>query len=236
MPVTAAALSGLAGVSFGLMLLGVAGVAFCIWSLSRLRQDCRVIEAAERMEGVNLRHVIRRYVPRALRSHHRADEILLAKQIIEARQPWWKRWAIASAVLVICSAATTALVAHRNLQATTMIRVAGTPVHVGDVLTLIQGVWGWRSDSLRSCSENPQSISVSLDHKRLSVHYMKPIAGNSALDFDIVSVRPDTIVLSAPRLGVGPISIFIKFLTADTYMANNSAQPLQTTGVIERCR
>ena len=239
MPV-ATALSGLAGVSFGLMLVGVAGVVFCTWSLSRLRQDCRAIEAAERMEGVSLRHVIRRYVPRALRSHRRAEEILLAKQIISARQPWRRRWAIASAVLVTCSAAATAIFAHRNLQATAMIRVAGTPILGGDALTRIQGVWGWRADFMRSCSENPQSISVSSDRKRLSVHYMKPIFGKSELlrdfEFDVVSVQPDTIVLSVPRRGAYSISTFIKFLTADTYVANNSDHPLQTTGVIERCR
>jgi hypothetical protein len=121
-----------------------------------------------------------------------------------------------------------------------MIRVAGTPLRGGDALTMIQGVWGWRADFMRSCSENPQSISVSFDRKRLSVHYMKPIGGKSELlrdfEFEVVSIQPDTIVLSALRPGPYAISTFIKFLTADTYVANNSDHPLQTTGVIERCR
>lgn len=230
MPIAAVALGGLAWVSFGFMLLGVVGFVSCMWFLSRLRQARRVIEAAERMERVSVRYVIRRYVPRALRSHQRAEEMLLAKQTIDARQPRWRRWAIASAVLVVCSAAATALMAHRNLQA---IRVAEAPVGAGDALTKIQGVWGWRADFSQSCSENPQSISVSSDRKRLSVHYAR---SQRAADFDVVSVQPDTIVLSAPGPGANPISIFIKFLTADTYIANNSYEPLETTGVIERCR
>jgi hypothetical protein len=230
MPIAAVALGGLAWVSFGFMLLGVVGFVSCIWSLSRLRQARRVIEAAERMERVSLRHVIRRYVPPALRSHHRAEEMLLAKQTIGARQPRSRRWAVASAVLVVCSAAVTALLAHRNLQA---IRVAGAPVRTGDALTMIQGVWGWRADFSRSCSENPHSISVSSDHKRLSIHYAR---SRPAADFDVVSVQRDTIVLSAPGPGANPISIFIKLLTADTYIANTSYQPLETTGAIERCR
>jgi hypothetical protein len=98
---------------------------------------------------------------------------------------------------------------------------------------MIQGVWGWRADFSRSCSENPHSISVSSDHKRLSIHYAR---SRPAADFDVVSVQRDTIVLSAPGPGANPISIFIKLLTADTYIANTSYQPLETTGAIERCR
>jgi hypothetical protein len=230
MPIAAAALHGLAWVSFGFMLLGVAGFIFCLWSLSRLRHDRRVIEAAEKMGAISPRRVIRRYVPRALRSHHRAEGMALAKQTIDSRRSWRRRWTVASAVLVIGSAATTALFAHRNLQT---IQVAGAPVLAGDALTMIQGVWGWRADFLRSCSENPQSISVSSDHKRLSIHYAK---SQGAAEFDVVSVQPDTMMLSASAPGGYPISIFIKFLTADTYIANTSYRPLQSTGVIERCR
>src|SRR5215469_3547080 len=136
------ALGGLAWVSFSFMLLGVVGFVSCIWSLSRLRQARRVIEAAERMERISVRHVIRRYVPRTLRSLRRTEAMLLAKQNIDAQQPRWRRWAIISAVLVVCSAAATALLGHRDLQA---IRVAGAPVRTGDALTMIQGVWGWRA-------------------------------------------------------------------------------------------
>jgi hypothetical protein len=212
------------------MLLGVVAFIFCLWSLSRLRQDRRIIEAADRMEVISPRRVIRRYVPRALRSHHRTEEMVLAKQTIDTRRSWRRRWTVASAVLVIGSAAATALFAHRNLQT---IQVAGAPVLAGDALTMIQGVWGWRADFLRSCGENPQSISVSPDRKRLSIHYARL---PSAADFDVVSVEPAAIVLSSSGPAGHPISIFIKFLTADTYIANTSYLPLQSTGVIERCR
>jgi hypothetical protein len=157
MLIAAAALHGPAWVSFGFMLLGAVGFIFCLWSLSRLRQDRRIIEAAEKMEAISPRRVIRRYVPRALRSHHRAEEMALAKQTIHTPRSWRRRWAVASAVLVIGSAAATALFAHRNLQA---IGVAGAPVLAGDALTMIQGVWGWWADFLRSCSENPHPSST----------------------------------------------------------------------------
>ena len=148
-----------------------------------------------------------------------------------------------SAGLLVGSAGATAFFVHRNLQATTVTRVAARALPGGDALATIQGVWGWRADFLQSCGQNPQTISVSPDRRKLSMHYAKPVpAGAKTLqdvDFDVVSAQPDTLVL-APVSATGPIphpvSISIKFLDANTYIANNSDRPLQTTGVIERCK
>lgn len=233
MSVVAAALSVPAGVSFGLLLLGAAGAAYSLWSLSRLRQHYRLVEAAERQPAVGLRYVVRRYVPRALRSHQRAEEILLAKQIIEARRTKWKRRAMASALLVACSVGTTIFLVHRNLPAMT----PSGKVLPSDPLTAIAGVWGWRADSSRSCTENPQVISVSSDRKRVSTHYAKRIQIGTHWDYDVSMQQPGMLVLSLP---VGssprPISISIKFLDADTFIATSSERPLETTGAIERCK
>jgi hypothetical protein len=244
LPAVTVALDGLAGVSFGLLLLAIAGAVFSIWSLAQLRHHYRAVEAAERLPSVNLSPVVRRYVPRALRSHRRAEEALLAKQFISARRPRWQRSAMISAGLMVCAAAATAFFAHRNLQATAVPRAAATALPGGDALTTIQGTWGWRADFMQSCAQNPQVISVSADRKRLSMHYAKPIpAGTRVLqdvDFAVVSVQSDTLVLSPPVAATGPIphpvSISIKFLDANAYIASSSDRPLQTTGVIERCR
>jgi hypothetical protein len=243
LPAVTVALDGLAGVSFGLLLLAIAGAVFSIWSLAQLRHHYRAVEAAERLPSVNLSPVVRRYVPRALRSHRRAEEALLAKQFISARRPRWRRSAMVSAGLMVCCAAATVFFVHRNLQATAATRAAA-PALRGDALTTIQGTWGWRADFMQSCAQNPQVISVSADGKKLSMHYAKPIpAGTRTLqdvDFVVVSVQPDTLVLSPPAAATGPIphpvSITIKFLDANTYIASSSDRPLQTTGVIERCR
>jgi hypothetical protein len=226
--------------SFALMLLGVAGTAFSIWSLSRLRRDYLVVEAAETLATVNLSHVVRRYVPRRLRSHRRSEELLLAKQIIDSKRPRWKRWAIVSAVLVICSASASAFFVRRNLHGANQAPVVAKVLPSGDALAAIQGVWGWRSDFSRSCTENPQVISVSPDRATLSVHYTKPLssAAPSLRDFnyDVVSTQPDVLVLKGPTSTARPPSVSIKFLDADTYIATSSSQPLQTTGAIERCK
>ena len=240
MSVIDAVLSGLAGMSFALLLLGVAGALFSVGSLIRLRQHYRVVEAAERMEGVSLNYVVRRYVPRKLRTHRRVEEMQLAKQFIDARRPGWKLWAMASAALVVCSGIATVFFAHLNLRAAPATEVAARSSMRGDALTMIRGVWGWRADFAQSCAENPQSISVSPDHKKLLVHYAKPLATGSDFNFDIVSTQSDTIVLEAadpagvPR--AHPVQVSIKFLNENEYVANNNGRQMVTTGVIERCR
>jgi hypothetical protein len=240
LPVVAAALSGLAGVLFALMLLGAAGAAFAVWSLSRLRRDYLVVEAAERLAAINVTHIVRRYVPRRLRSHRRSEELLLAKQIIDARRPGWKRWVIVSAVLVVCSASAATFFIRRNLHTSGLTQVAVNALPSGDALAAIQGVWGWRSDFLRSCTENPQRITVSPDRATLSVHYAKPISSSAPslrdFDYDVVSTQPDVLVLKGPMSAARPPSVSIKFLDADTYIATSSSQPFQTTGAIERCK
>lgn len=244
MPAVSAALDGLAAVSFGLTLLAIAGAVFSIWSLAQLRQHYRAVEAAEKLPSVNLSPVVRRYVPRALRSHRRAEEALLCKQFISARRPRWQRSTMIFAGLMVCCAAATAFFAHRNLEAKAVPRAAVAALSGGDALATIQGTWGWRADFMQSCAQNPQVISVSADRKRLSMHYTKPIpSGTRALqdvDFAVVSVQSDALVLSPPAAATGPVphpvSISIKFLDANTYIATNSDRPLQSTGVIERCR
>jgi hypothetical protein len=236
LPDLPAALGGLAGVSFSLMLVGLAGAAVSLWSLLRLRQHYRVAEAAERLEPVRFNYVVRRYVPRAQRSHQRAEEILLAKQGIAARMPGWKRWALMSAVVAVAFAGVTAFLGYRNLRALPAPRIAARPQPKIEALTAIQGVWGWRADFQQSCAQNPQSISLSADRRKLSVHYAKPLATGSEFDFNIVSAQPDGLVLSGPISSARPASVTIRFLDADTYVATNSERPLGSTGVIERCR
>ncbi len=244
MPVVVAALSGFAGVSFALMLLGVAGAAFSVWSLSRLRRHHLLVEAAERREAVNLSHIVRRYVPRRLRSHRRAEELLLAKQHIAARRPGWRRWAIGSAALTVCFAGATAFLVQRNLRAMTVAPAVARAPPSGDALAAIQGTWGWRADFLQSCKQNPQVILVSSDRRKLVLHYTKPAASPSPLitdfNYDVVSTQPDMLVLSGPifaaRPNPHPASISIRFLDPDTYIATSSDRPFQTTGAIERCK
>ncbi len=73
------------------------------------------------------------------------------------------------------------------------------------------------------------------------MHYAKPILiGTEPMrdfKYGVVSTQPGMLLLSVPvNPALRPISISIRFLNADTFIATSSNQPLQTTGAIERCR
>jgi hypothetical protein len=109
-----------------------------------------------------------------------------------------------------------------------------------DVLKTVQGVWGWRADALESCQENPQTISVTPDRKKLSVRYSKPFQNGAAsvtnLDFDVVSTKPDVLVLSLPNASTATrLVVTLQFLDADTFSLTRSDEPMKTSGTIVRC-
>jgi hypothetical protein len=109
-----------------------------------------------------------------------------------------------------------------------------------DVLKTVQGVWGWRADALESCQENPQTISVTPDRKKLSVRYAKPyqngVASITNLDFDIESAKPDVLVLSLPNASTATrLVVTLQFLNADTFSLTRSDEPMKSSGTIVRC-
>jgi hypothetical protein len=69
-----------------------------------------------------------------------------------------------------------------------------------DLLTNIEGVWGWRADFLASCAENPQTIQVASDRRTLTMRFAKPYKPGSetvtGMTFDVVSVDSNKLVRS----------------------------------------
>jgi hypothetical protein len=230
--------------ALALTLAAFAGTVIALVLLRRFRIDSRVIEAAERFESVDLTSVVKRYVPSELQTHKSAEEIAVAKQVIAVRRPRWKRIAVISGIIMLCCAAAATFSTHWNLQAAAAARLAVKPRLNLDVLTAIQGVWGWRADFLQSCSQNPQTVSVTPDRKKLSVRYAKPFQDGltlvTNLDFDVVLAKPDSIVLSeahsATPTSPRPPQVYIQFLDANTYSLSRSDAPMKSSGAVERCR
>jgi hypothetical protein len=143
----------------------------------------------------------------------------------------------------VCCAAAASYSTQRQLQAIAAARLSAKSVVNLDVLKDIQGVWGWRADFLESCPENPQTISVSADRKTLSLRYLKPYQQGEKtitnLDFDVVSAKPDGLVLSlsdASRAANLPHTrVVIQFIDANTFSMSRDESPLGSSGTIVRC-
>ena len=238
--VIAAALSGLAGGASVATLLALAGTLLSIASLWRLRTHYKLTEAAERSEMVGLSAIVQKYVPGEQQSHKTSEEIAIVKQVISLRWIRWKWAAIVLGAVMLISGATTAYFTRRNLE---FVAKAAPTVQARpnlDAARTLQGVWGWRADYQQSCSQNPQTISVSPDGKSVSLDYAKPYRSKQHFEYAVVSVRPNVIELrglNAPaRADPYQIVLTITFQDANTFLLTNSGQPLAAYGVIERCR
>jgi len=112
-----------------------------------------------------------------------------------------------------------------------------------DLLTNIQGVWGWRADFLASCAENPQTIQVAPDRRTLTMRFAKPYKPDSetitGMTFDVVSVEPNKLVLLRTDLAAfavdrKPIPLDVTFIDANT-MSWSPSNSAMASGAIERC-
>jgi hypothetical protein len=234
----------LAAVAVALTLVAVVGTVIAGAISWRLRADYQIVEAAERFEAVDLTTVVKRYVPSELQSQKAAEEIVIAKRIIGARRPTWTRAAMISGLIMLFAAATASFSIHRYVTTAAAAPVAAKPKLNLDTLKAIEGVWGFKADFLQSCEENPQTISVAADRKRLSLRYAKPYRNGpkmvETVDFNVLSATPDTLVLSkvdpAAPTGSSSVRVYFKFIDANTFVLTSSNDPEGSSGAIARCQ
>jgi hypothetical protein len=230
----------LSGMAIAATLWGIAGTIFSVAMSRRLHADRRVIEAAERLEAVSLTTVVKRYVPPEQQTQKAAEEMAIAKRVIEFRQPRWRRAAIISAVLMLCGAGATAFAVQRDLSVPPTAKVAAKPAPTLDALEAVSGVWGWRADALQSCEENPQKIALSRDAKTLSIRYAKPLQLASGavteLNYEVVSVEQNMLVLAKEGSPQGSARrIFFRFIDRNAFAISWSNDPNGSSGTIARC-
>jgi len=183
--------------------------------------------------------VVKRYVPPELQTQKFVEEIAIAKQLIGAQRPRWERAAVISGAIMLCGAAAASVAIHQDVKAAGTAHLAAKPTANVDALKDIQGVWGWNADFLQSCSENPQTIAVAPDRKKLSVQYAKPYQNGrqttTKLDFDVVSVTLDTLVLSRSDPARPSLAhTYFKFIDANAFTLIQSNDPKSGSWPIAR--
>jgi hypothetical protein len=231
----------LTGMAIALSLWGTACVIVGVAMSWRLRAAHRVIEAAERFEAVNLSAVVKRYVPSEQQTQRAAEEMAIAKRVINSRRLHWRRATFISAVLALCSAGATVFALQRDLSAMSTAQLAAKPVAQSlNALKFVQGVWGWRADFLQSCEQNPQTISVAQDGKKLSIRYAKPLQLTSGsateFDYDVMSVEPGMLVLTKIDSPTSFLPrVYFQFIDQNSFTVSWSNHPAGSSGTIARC-
>jgi hypothetical protein len=218
------------------------GTALVVALLWQLRRDVRVVRAAEGFEAVDLTTVVKRYVPAEHQTNIAREEIVVAKQAIATRQSRLKWMAVVFGVVSGCGIAiATELSAPRHLQMIVTAWLTARRRPNLDPLRDIQGVWGWKADVLRSCSENPQTMLLAPDQRTLTMRYAKPYNPGSGtvteMIFDVVSVKASKLVLvRTDSAAVGkPMPVDVLFIDANTMSWSYANSAMGWSGSIGRC-
>jgi hypothetical protein len=224
--------------------LAVAVTIVAFMNLWRLRRDWLTLQAAERLEAVDLTSVVKRHVPGELLTNRPSEEIPLAREGIGRKRLRWRAAAIVLGAVTLSAGAAAFILTKRDLRA---IAAAGLPAQVlapADVTKAVSGVWGLEHDFLLSCSQNPHTISLDEGQRKLRMRLAKPVWNGSEttsdVDYDIIGVEPNTLVLSRTagpaRDNFGqPLRWIMSFVGPDTYSMKRSDQPTRSSGVVVRC-
>jgi hypothetical protein len=205
--------------------------------LYRLRRDRQWAEAAERHERVDLQYLMKKHVPRDRMTGMPTTELPIAKQNIARLLRLWKRIIAASTALCIVGVILVA-VGIRHEPSFSWIEAAPAPPKRAasvDPMADIVGTWGTPYDFAKSCSQNPHTMRLLDEGRRIAVTFDKPPGAAISQSFEwlVVRTQKNEIILSVPnepRMG-------LKLILDDknTYHMTRSDQPMAIFDITARC-
>ena len=202
--------------------------------LYRLRRDRRWAEAAERHERVDLRYLVKKHVPRDRRTRMPTTELPIAKQNIARLLRLWKRIIAASTALCIVGAILVTVGIRHDLSSVRTEAPSKRAASVNPMVDIV-GTWGTPYNFAYSCSQNPRTMRV-LDEGRRIVGTFDKSPGAAipqSFEFLVAGTQKNEILLSvpnAPRMGLKLI-----LDNKDTYHMTRSDQPTATFDIVARC-
>lgn len=239
------ALHGLAGATTGLTLLALCITVFGTIAVWQLRRDRLTLQAAKRLEAVDITSVVKRHVPSHLQSQKPTEELPIVWQSIARKSPRWITVVAVSGVVTLGAGIASSVLINRNMRLIAAAQLAKQAPKPVDALKAIAGVWGWKHDFLLSCSQNAHTIALIEGNKGLSVRYAKPLWDGSKqvseLGYTIIDVQPNELVLGPTQYPQGdglhqPLRWSFIFSDENTYrIARSSWVNTATTGDIVRC-
>ena len=208
--------------------------------LYRLRRDRQWAEAAERHERVDLQYLIKKHVPLDRMSEMPTTELPIAKQnIARLLRQWTRIFAAATALCFVGGILVTIAIRHELASARIEAarRAAAPPIRAAQVNPLVDivGIWGTPYDFAKSCSQNPHTMRLLDEGRRIAVTFDKPLRAAIPKSFEwlVVGTQKNEIILSVPN----EPRMELKFILddKDTYHMTRSDRPMAIFDIVARC-
>ena len=171
--------------------------------LYRLRRDRQWAEAAERHVRVDLQYLMKKHVSRDCMTGMPTTELPIAKQNIARLLRLWK-WIIAASTALCIVGVILVTVGIRHELSSDRIEAAPKRAASVNPMADIVGTWGTPYDFAYSCSQNPFTIRLLDEGRRIVGTYDKSLGAAIPQSFELVAVgtQKNEIILS----GIGKTS------------------------------
>ena len=202
--------------------------------LYRLRRDRQWAAAAERHERGYLQCLVKKHVPLDRMTGMPTTELPIAKQNIARLLRLWKRITAASTALCIVGVILVTVGIRHELSSS---RIEAAPKRAASVNPMadIVGTWGTLYDFAYSCSQNPHTMRLLGEGRRIVGTFDKSpgAAIPQSYEWLVVGTQKNEIILSVPnepRLG-------LKLILDDknTYHMTRSDRPMAIFDIVARC-
>jgi hypothetical protein len=202
--------------------------------LYRLRRDRQWAEAAERHVRVDLQYLMKKHVPLARMTGMPTTELPIAKQNIARLLRLWKRIISASTALCIVGGILVTVGIRHELSSGQIEAVPKRAASVNPMADIV-GTWGTPYNFAYSCSQNPYTMRLLDEDRRIVMTFGKPPGGAipQSSEFLVVGTQKNEIVLSVPN----EPRLALKLILDDknSYHITRSDQPLAIFDIAARC-
>ena len=202
--------------------------------LYRLRRDRQWAEAAERHVRVDLQYLMKKHVPLDRMTGMPTTELPIVKQNIARLLRLWKRIIAASTALCIVGVI---LVTVGIRHEPSFSWVEAPPKRAASVNPMadIVGTWGTPYDFAYSCSQNPFTLRLLDEGRRIVGTFDKSPGAAIPQSFEwlVAGTQKNEIILSVPNTPRMGLKLILD--NKDTYHVTRSDQPLAIFDIAARC-
>ena len=216
------------------LLTGLIATTVSAVVLYRLRRDGQWAEAAERHEHVDLQYLIKKHVPLDRRTELPTTELPIAKQNIARLLRLWKRVIAASTALCVVGVILVTVGIRHELSSR---RIEAAPKSAASVNPLVDivGTWGTPYNFVYSCSQNPHTMRLLDEGRRIVATFDKSPGAAIPQSFEwlVAGTQKNEIIVSVPNEPRRQLKFVLD--DKDTYHITRSDQPTATFDTAARC-